>query len=89
IGTPEPLAQINVQAETTLHNIEGIHGRVRAFGAIVCVGGVFRYSDFESDFIALQKHHCSANQAWHIGDSLEEDYRAATAAGLNGIWLQR
>jgi putative hydrolase of the HAD superfamily len=38
---------------------------------------------------ALQKHHCTSDQAWHVGDSLEEDYRAAIAAGLNGIWLQR
>lgn len=38
---------------------------------------------------ALAKHGSHATQAWHVGDSLEEDYRAATAAGLNGIWLQR
>lgn len=39
--------------------------------------------------IALQKHHCSANLAWHIGDSFEEDYQAAKAAGMRGIWLRR
>jgi putative hydrolase of the HAD superfamily len=39
--------------------------------------------------VALQKHGCSAAQAWHVGDSLEEDYGAAIAAGLKGIWLQR
>jgi putative hydrolase of the HAD superfamily len=38
---------------------------------------------------ALSKHGCTAAEAWHIGDSLEEDYRAATAAGLTAIWLQR
>jgi putative hydrolase of the HAD superfamily len=38
---------------------------------------------------ALAQHHCSPEQAWHIGDSLEEDYRAAMTAGLKGIWLQR
>ena len=38
---------------------------------------------------ALSKHGYSPNQAWHIGDSLKEDYEGATAAGLRGIWLQR
>ncbi len=39
--------------------------------------------------IALQKHHCPPDLAWHIGDSLEEDYRAAIAAGMRGFWLNR
>jgi putative hydrolase of the HAD superfamily len=38
---------------------------------------------------ALAKHGCAAAEAWHIGDSLDEDYRAAMAAGLKAIWLQR
>ncbi|KAM3102115.1 HAD-IA family hydrolase [Phormidesmis sp. 146-20] len=39
--------------------------------------------------VALDKHNCSAQFAWHVGDSLEEDYKAAKAAGLRGIWLDR
>jgi putative hydrolase of the HAD superfamily len=39
--------------------------------------------------IALQKHNCLPNRAWHIGDSYTEDYQAAQAAGLQGIWLNR
>lgn len=39
--------------------------------------------------IALQRHHCSPNAAWHIGDSFEEDYQAAKAVGIRGIWLRR
>ncbi len=39
--------------------------------------------------IALQKHLCQPDQAWHIGDSYEEDYQAARSAGLRGIWLKR
>lgn len=38
---------------------------------------------------ALAKHSCNSAQAWHIGDSLSEDYRAACAIGMRGIWLQR
>jgi putative hydrolase of the HAD superfamily len=39
--------------------------------------------------IALQKHDCEPDRAIHIGDSFEEDYTAAKAAGLRGIWLKR
>lgn len=38
---------------------------------------------------ALQKHQCPARDAWHVGDSFKEDYQAAKAAGLRGIWLRR
>ncbi|MBD1822528.1 HAD family hydrolase [Cyanobacteria bacterium FACHB-DQ100] len=39
--------------------------------------------------IALAKHQCDPGDAWHIGDSLQEDYEAANAAGLRGILLSR
>lgn len=39
--------------------------------------------------IALQQHHCLPAAAWHIGDSFEEDYQAAKAVGMRGIWLRR
>lgn len=38
---------------------------------------------------ALEKHGCSAEYAWHIGDSFREDYEGAKAAGLRAIWLKR
>lgn len=38
---------------------------------------------------ALKKHNCLPEQAWHVGDSLREDYEGAKAAGLRAIWLQR
>lgn len=38
---------------------------------------------------ALSKHGFDPHQAIHIGDSFEEDYAAAKAAGLRGIWLRR
>lgn len=38
---------------------------------------------------ALDKHNCPAQSAWHIGDSWQEDYQGANAAGLRAIWLQR
>lgn len=39
--------------------------------------------------VGLDKHRCLAPQAWHIGDSFQEDYHGAKAAGLRAIWLQR
>ncbi|MGG6295823.1 HAD-IA family hydrolase [Leptolyngbya sp. AN02str] len=41
---------------------------------------------FES---ALQKHDCTAEVAWHVGDSFREDYEGAKAAGIRAIWLKR
>ena len=38
---------------------------------------------------ALEKHDCPAKAAWHIGDSVKEDYQGAKAAGLRAIWLKR
>ncbi|TAD79083.1 MAG: HAD family hydrolase [Oscillatoriales cyanobacterium] len=38
---------------------------------------------------ALAQHRCAPHEAWHIGDSLEDDYRGATAAGLRALWLNR
>lgn len=38
---------------------------------------------------ALQKHHCSAHEAFHIGDSFKEDYQGAQAAGLRAFLIKR
>lgn len=38
---------------------------------------------------ALEKHCCNPQEAWHIGDSLKEDYQGAKAAGLRAILLDR
>lgn len=39
--------------------------------------------------VAIAKHPYLPTQAWHVGDSWSEDYEGATAAGLQGIWLNR
>jgi putative hydrolase of the HAD superfamily len=38
---------------------------------------------------ALAKHHCTPDQAWHVGDSQREDYEGAKAVGLRAILLKR
>ena len=39
--------------------------------------------------IALKKHNVIAEQAWHIGDSIIEDYQGAKNAGISSFWLNR
>ena len=39
--------------------------------------------------IALQKHDCLPEEAWHIGDSLGEDYQGAKTAGIRPFLIQR
>lgn len=39
--------------------------------------------------IALKKHGLSPNQAWHIGDSKNEDYLGAKNVGIHAFWLNR
>ncbi|CAD5969758.1 Haloacid dehalogenase-like hydrolase domain-containing protein 3 [Planktothrix tepida] len=39
--------------------------------------------------IALNKHDCSPEEAWHIGDSLKADYQGAKALGIRGILVHR
>ncbi len=39
--------------------------------------------------IALDKHQIIPQQAWHIGDSLIEDYQGAKNAGISAFWLNR
>ena len=39
--------------------------------------------------IGLNKHNCRAEAAWHVGDSLEEDYQGAKAAGLKAVLIKR
>jgi putative hydrolase of the HAD superfamily len=38
---------------------------------------------------ALQKHDCNPQDAWHIGDSVKEDYQGAKAVGMRAILVQR
>ncbi|MEC4804043.1 MAG: HAD-IA family hydrolase [Jaaginema sp. PMC 1079.18] len=38
---------------------------------------------------ALNKHQCEPHQAWHIGDSINEDFDGAKSAGLKAYFLER
>ena len=39
--------------------------------------------------VALAKHNCTAERAWHIGDSEAEDYAGAKTVGLRAILVAR
>ncbi|MEL6319374.1 MAG: HAD-IA family hydrolase [Cyanobacteria bacterium J06626_14] len=45
--------------------------------------------DFKIFELALKKHNCSPQSAWHVGDSFKEDYEGAKSVGLRAIWLKR
>jgi putative hydrolase of the HAD superfamily len=49
----------------------------------------FAKPDREIFLIALEKHNCLAEEAWHIGDSLGEDYQGAKAAGIRPFLIKR
>lgn len=38
---------------------------------------------------ALNKHNCLPQDAWHIGDSLEEDYQGAKKTGIRPLLIRR
>jgi len=38
---------------------------------------------------ALNKYNCQPPEAWHIGDSFQQDYQGAKQAGLRAIWIKR
>ena len=39
--------------------------------------------------VALEKHNCLPEEAWHIGDSLREDYQGANAVNIKAFLLER
>jgi putative hydrolase of the HAD superfamily len=39
--------------------------------------------------LALGKHSCQASMAWHIGDSVVEDWQGATDAGMKAFLIER
>lgn len=39
--------------------------------------------------IALTKHDCLAEEAWHIGDSLQDDYLGSNFVGIKAFFLTR
>lgn len=39
--------------------------------------------------VALEKHDCLPQEAWHIGDNLAEDYQGAKAAGIRPFLIKR
>jgi putative hydrolase of the HAD superfamily len=44
--------------------------------------------DKEIFLTALKKHRCLPDQAWYIGDSLQEDYWGAKSVGMQSFWLK-
>ncbi len=76
--------------DSRLHGVLDSLGLRRFFGSITLSSsaGVAK-PDSQIFTTALQKHDCSPQQAWHIGDSLKEDYHGARQAGIEAFLIQR
>lgn len=48
--TPDTFQSINIQGETTLHNIEGMHGHASFLYLIFAIGGLCSYTLYRTDF---------------------------------------
>ncbi|MBD1860750.1 MULTISPECIES: HAD-IA family hydrolase [Trichocoleus] len=76
--------------DSRLYSVLGALGLAKFFTSITISTEVGAAKPSPAIFAAgLEKHHCDAIAAWHIGDSYQEDYEAAQAVGLQGIWLNR
>jgi putative hydrolase of the HAD superfamily len=96
IGTLQQIRAVGIDLGVVSNFDSRLHRVLLALGLADCFSAVtistevgVAKPDTQIFHVALQKHGCSAAQAWHVGDSLEEDYGGAIAAGLKGIWLQR
>ncbi|AFY94234.1 HAD-IA family hydrolase [Chamaesiphon minutus] len=76
--------------DSRLHNVLKVLGLEHYFSTVTISTEVSAAKPQAAIFAAaLDKHACAPQSAWHIGDSLEEDYLGASNAGLTAIWLNR
>jgi putative hydrolase of the HAD superfamily len=76
--------------DSRLHGLLGALGLDKFFTSITISSAAGAAKPESKIFeIALGKHECKAENAWHIGDSVENDYKGAKAAGLQSFLLDR
>lgn len=76
--------------DSRLHGLIGVLGLDKFFTSITIssASGVAK-PEAKIFEIALKKHDCKPGEAWHIGDSVENDYKGAKSAGLHSFLLDR
>ena len=76
--------------DSRLHTVLEVLGLNHYFSTVTISSAVSAAKPQAEIFTtALSKQRCSPESAWHIGDSLEDDYLGASNAGLTAIWLNR
>jgi len=76
--------------DSRLHRVLSVLGLVDYFQSITLSSEVGAAKPSQAIFrAALAKHNCTAQEAWHIGDSEAEDYAGAQSAGLRAILIAR
>jgi putative hydrolase of the HAD superfamily len=76
--------------DSRLHTVLEVLNLDRYFSTVTISTAVSAAKPQTEIFVAaLAKYPYLPQQAWHIGDSFEEDYLGAKSAGLMAIWLNR
>lgn len=76
--------------DTRLHRVLEIL-KLRQFFSTITISSTVGYAKPSRKIFlaALEKHNCIPEQAWHIGDSIKEDYYAAKAVGIRPFLVER
>ena len=76
--------------DSRLHNVLELLGLQQFFSSVTISSTVgVAKPDGRIFTVALEKHNCTPQQAWHIGDSLQEDYYGAKSVGIRAFLLKR
>jgi putative hydrolase of the HAD superfamily len=84
-----PLAIVS-NWDSTLGRLLDAHGLAESFSAVL-ISAVEKSAKPHAEIFhrACRRLGLRAEEALHVGDSLEEDYRGARAAGLSALLLDR
>lgn len=76
--------------DSRLHGLIGVLGLDKFFTSITISSSAGVAKPEAKIFkIALEKHGCDPKEAWHIGDSVENDYKGAKAVGMRSFLIDR
>ncbi len=76
--------------DSRLHRVLSVLGLADYFQSVTISSEVGAAKPSQAIFrAALAKHSCTAQEAWHVGDSEAEDYAGAQSAGLRAILIAR
>lgn len=76
--------------DTRIYTVLELLGLTRYFSSVTISSSVGAAKPNSLVFqTALDKHRCQPSEAWHIGDSFQEDYQGALEVGMRAILVER